>query len=68
VLTYTEVTTRVTVEITPLGPQSCEVTVTHDLGNSDQARANEETSRKGWTTMLALMERELFPRRIGIGL
>jgi len=68
VLTYTEVTTKVTVEVTPLGPQSCEVALTHEMGSSDQARANEEASRKGWTTMLALMERELFPRRIGISL
>ena len=68
VLTYTEVTTKVTVEVTPLGPQSCEVALTHEMGSSDQARANEEASRRGWTTMLALMERELFPRRIGISL
>ncbi len=68
VLTYTEMTTRVTVEVAPLGPQSSELTITHDLGSTDQARANEETSRKGWTTMLALMERELFPRRVGVGL
>ena len=68
VLTYTEDTTRVTVEVTPLGPQSCELALTHELGDSPQARANEEASRKGWTTMLQLMERELFPRRIGISL
>jgi uncharacterized protein YndB with AHSA1/START domain len=68
VLTYTEDTTRVTVEVTPIGPQSCELTLTHDMGAPDQARAAEENSRKGWTTMLQLMERELFPRRIGISL
>jgi uncharacterized protein YndB with AHSA1/START domain len=66
VLTYTEVTTRVTVEVTPLGPSSCELTLTHDMGDSDASHANEEQSRKGWITLLALMERELFPRRIGI--
>jgi hypothetical protein len=32
------------------------------------ARAMEEVSRKGWVNMLATMERELFPRRVGIQL
>jgi uncharacterized protein YndB with AHSA1/START domain len=68
VLTYTEDTTRVTVEVTPLGPQSSELVLTHEMGSGEPARANEENSRKGWTTMLALMERELFPRRIGVQL
>jgi uncharacterized protein YndB with AHSA1/START domain len=68
VLTYTELTTRVTVEVTPLGAHSCELALTHELGDTDQAHANEDASRKGWTTMLQLMERELFPRRIGISL
>ena len=66
VLTYTEVTTRVTVDVTPIGPQSCELALTHEMGTPDQPRVAEENARKGWTTMLQLMERELFPRRIGI--
>jgi hypothetical protein len=28
----------------------------------------QDASRKGWTNMLALMERELFPRRVGVHL
>ena len=68
VLTYTEETTRVTVEVASLGPQASELTLTHEMGATDQARMNEESSRKGWTNMLALMERELFPRRVGIQL
>jgi hypothetical protein len=56
----------VTVEVAPIGPQSCELTLTHEMGI--QPYSSEETSRKGWTTMLQLMERELFPRRIGISL
>jgi hypothetical protein len=28
----------------------------------------EEGSRKGWTNMLATLERELFPRRVGVHL
>jgi uncharacterized protein YndB with AHSA1/START domain len=68
VLTYTEETTNVTVEVASLGPQASELTLTHDMGATDTARMNEESSRKGWTNMLSLMERELFPRRVGIQL
>lgn len=68
VLTYTEETTRVTVEVTPLGSQASELTLTHELGNSDTARYMEETTTKGWVNMLALIERELFPRRVGVHL
>lgn len=60
--------TRVTVELLPLGPNSCELTLTHDLGASGQDHLLENSSRRGWTTMLALLERELFPRRIGLQL
>ena len=68
VLTYTEDTTRVTVDITPIGPQACEVLLTHELGSSDHAHMTEESTRRGWVNMLALMERELFPRRVGVHL
>jgi uncharacterized protein YndB with AHSA1/START domain len=68
VLTYTEDTTRVTVDITPLGVQACEVLLTHEMGTSEHAHLLEESTRKGWTTMLQLMERELFPRRVGVSL
>jgi uncharacterized protein YndB with AHSA1/START domain len=60
--------TRVTVDFAPMGPMACELTLTHDMGASEHAHAMEEASRKGWTSMLALMERELFPRRIGVQL
>lgn len=68
VLTYTEDTTRVTVELAPLGAQACELTLTHDLGASDTAHIMEGTTAKGWVNMLQLMERELFPRRVGVNL
>jgi uncharacterized protein YndB with AHSA1/START domain len=60
--------TRVTVDVTPLGPMACEVVITHEMGSSELARMNEESSRKGWTSMLYLLERELFPRRVGVSL
>ena len=69
VLTFgSEDPTRVTVDVTPVGPHACELTLTHDMGGSEQARMLEASSRKGWTSMLALLERELFPRRVGVHL
>jgi uncharacterized protein YndB with AHSA1/START domain len=60
--------TRVTVDVTPLGPQSSELALTHDMGGSELARMMEPASRKGWLNMLGTIERELFPRRVGIQL
>jgi uncharacterized protein YndB with AHSA1/START domain len=68
VLSYGDEPTRVVVEIAPLGPMACELTLTHDMGRSEHARMLEDTSRKGWINMLATIERELFPRRVGIQL
>ena len=69
VLTFgSEDPTRVTVDIAPVNAQSCELTLTHDMGSTEHARQLEEASRRGWTNMLALMERELFPRRVGVHL
>ena len=68
VLTYTELTTKVVVDIAPLGPMACELTLTHDLGATEAARLMEDTTRRGWLNMLQLMERELFPRRVGVQL
>jgi len=68
VLTYTEELTRVSVELQPLGPQACELVLTHDMGSSEPARLMEDTTRKGWINMLQLLEREIFPRRIGVSL
>jgi hypothetical protein len=68
VLSYGDDPTRVTVDLAPLGPMACELTLSHEMGTSEHARMMEEPSRKGWVTMLALMERELFPRRVGVQL
>jgi uncharacterized protein YndB with AHSA1/START domain len=69
VLTFgSEDPTRVTVDIAAVNPQVCELTLTHDMGTSEHSRMVEDSSRKGWTNMLALMERELFPRRVGVHL
>jgi uncharacterized protein YndB with AHSA1/START domain len=68
VLAFSDETTRVTVDIAPVTPQTCEVTVKHELGSSRHAFAIEESTRRSWTNMLNLLERELFPRRIGVHL
>jgi uncharacterized protein YndB with AHSA1/START domain len=69
VLTYgSDEPTRVTVEIQPLGPLASELMLTHNLGSSTQSRLMEEPSRKGWDAMLTTLERELFPRRVGVQL
>lgn len=69
VLTFgSEDPTRVTVEIAPVSPMACELTLSHDMGPSEHARQLEESSRRGWNNMLALLERELFPRRVGVHL
>lgn len=64
----TEDPTRVTVDVQSLGPMACELTITHEMGDSKEAHYNEEASRRGWNSMLALLERELFPRRVGVQL
>jgi uncharacterized protein YndB with AHSA1/START domain len=69
VLTFgNERPTRVTVEIAPIGTQASELTLTHEMGTSDTAHTLEDTTRRGWVNMLATIERELFPRRVGIQL
>ncbi|MBI5278924.1 MAG: SRPBCC domain-containing protein [Burkholderiales bacterium] len=65
---YSDVPSRVAIDFQPLSWQSCELVLTHDLGDSDMARAYEAQTREGWAKMLAKLERELFPRRIGVQL
>lgn len=66
VLPLQETATRVTIELQAAGPTQCEFTLRHELGDGEEARAMEEATRKGWLTMLALMDRELFPKRISV--
>ena len=68
VLAFSGETTRVTVDFATTTPQTCEVAVKHELGESRHAFAIEESTRREWTNMLTLLERELFPRRIGVHL
>jgi uncharacterized protein YndB with AHSA1/START domain len=59
-------TTRVTVDIVARGSQACDIVLRHELGDSHYAHAIEDVTRREWTHMLATLERELFPRRVGL--
>ena len=63
---YSDPPTQVTIEIVPQGVGSCELTLTHDMGDSRYALPYEQQSRNGWVKMLATLDKELFTRRIGI--
>lgn len=58
--------TRVMVDVQPLNATACELTVTQELGGGREAQFHEEPARRGWTAMLQILERELFPRRVGV--
>lgn len=68
VLAFSDETTNVTVDVVPSGGQVSDIVLKHELGASNYARAIEESTRRDWTNMLAMLERELFPRRIGVQL
>lgn len=59
--------TRVTLDFEALGPQACELTLDHDMGDTEEAHLAEEATRRGWQALLGALERELFPRRVGVG-
>ena len=63
---YTDQPSRVAIDIVAHGVGSCELTLTHDMGDSRYARQFEEQAKSGWTKMLATLDKELFTRRIGI--
>jgi uncharacterized protein YndB with AHSA1/START domain len=58
-------TTRVTLDIVPMGPNICELVLTHDLGEGDEASANEQRTRQGWATMLQQLDKVLSARSWG---
>ena len=63
---YTDAPSRVTIDFAAQGISSCEITLTHDMGDSRYAREFEAQTRSGWAKMLATLDKELFQRRIGI--
>lgn len=63
---YTDQPSRVAIDIVAQGTGSCELTLSHDMGESHYAHQFEEQTRSGWTKMLATLDKELFTRRIGV--
>ena len=63
---YSDAPNRVAIDIVPLGAGACELTLTHDMGDSRYARDFEGLARSGWAKMLTTLDKELFSRRIGI--
>jgi uncharacterized protein YndB with AHSA1/START domain len=63
----TPVTTRVTLDFVPLGVSICELVLTHDLGDGDDAKANARRTEQGWTRMLEQLDKILTTRSWGLG-
>jgi uncharacterized protein YndB with AHSA1/START domain len=57
--------TRVALDFVPLGTSICELVLTHNLGDSSDARANAERTRQGWTRMLEQLNKVLNTRTWG---
>jgi uncharacterized protein YndB with AHSA1/START domain len=58
-------TTRVTIDFVPMGPNICELVLTHDLGDDEDARAYEQRTRQGWAAMLQQLDKVLTARSWG---
>ena len=63
---YSDPPSRVTIDIVQTTLGSCELSLSHDMGDSRYAQAFEAQTRSGWSKMLATLDKELFTRRIGI--
>ena len=62
---YTDAPTRVALDFVPMGVSVCDVVLTHDLGQSDTARANAKRTEQGWSRMLDMLEKVLTTRTWG---
>ncbi|HWI83507.1 SRPBCC domain-containing protein [Ramlibacter sp.] len=62
---FSDRTTRVSIDITPSGG-GCELMLTHDLGEGDEALAYAERTRRGWSAMLRQLEKVVTTRLWGL--
>ncbi len=62
---HADESTRVTIDFVPMGPNICELVLGHDLGDSEDARANEQRTRQGWINMLEKLDKVLTTRTWG---
>jgi uncharacterized protein YndB with AHSA1/START domain len=58
---YSSRTPRVTIELTPAAG-GCELVLTHELGDSDEASTYVERTRRGWSAMLRQLEKVVSTR------
>ena len=61
---YTSATTRVTLDFMKAG-SGCDLLLTHDLGDDDDAHAYADRTRRGWNSMLRQLEKVLTTRSWG---
>jgi uncharacterized protein YndB with AHSA1/START domain len=57
--------TRVTIDIVPVGT-GCELMLSHDLGDGEDAPTYAERTRRGWSAMLRQLEKVLTTRSWGV--
>jgi uncharacterized protein YndB with AHSA1/START domain len=57
--------TRVTLDFVSMGAQICDLVLTHNLGDDEDARANEQRTRQGWANMLQQLDKVLTARSWG---
>ncbi len=65
---YSDQATRVSLDFTALGDNLCEIVLIHELGASEDARANAERARLGWVNMLSELDKVLSTRSWGVNL
>lgn len=54
--------TRVTIDITPTSANACQLTLTHELGDSEEAQATEGRTFQIWTNALDKLDKVLTTR------
>ena len=57
--------TRVVIDIARITGNSCELTLTHDLGEGEEGQANAERTGQGWTRTLQMLDKVLNTRSWG---
>lgn len=61
------VSSRVTIDFVPLGVSICELVLTQELGEGDDAKANMRRAEQGWTRMLEQLDKLLTTKTWGLG-
>jgi uncharacterized protein YndB with AHSA1/START domain len=57
--------TRVVIDFVTMGPNICELVLTHTLGATKEAKVYADRTTKGWNTMLTQLEKVLTARPWG---